>query len=313
MIKYTLVHDVSSSSLRKGPCCFEYQAAVKNGDTPAQAFPSLPILVSGADGYELVLHGGTRHLLEREGGGIIAQALVIEDCTPGEIIRHLISLKAGMKDFNLVERARALKRLLDSGLEADMPVLRLLDIPPGGDMREKFLTLATAPEPIVHMAATGSLHPNTLFEMFRFEENLWIELARFIASLAMGTKKRNDLLSMTHEISKRDDRPVAALIRDAQTAVQYVTDPPQRAEGVYRFVYAARYPTAQEYRRRFLHQLKQTGIERDFHLRLPADFERWEFQLDFPFRSLQDFRKKVRRLREIGESEAFARLMEMRS
>jgi hypothetical protein len=218
-----------------------------------------------------------------------------------------------MRDFNVVERARALKRLIDSDAVPDVSDFRLLDIPPRGDLNEKFLTLASAPETILRMAEAGSLHPSTIFEIFRFEKILWAEVARFVASLAMGTKKRNGLLSMMYDVHRRDDRPVTALIGEAQSAAEGVSDPPRRAEAVYRFSFASRYPTVQEYRERFLRQLKQTGIERDFHLRIPADFERWEFQLDFPFSSLEEFQEKVRRLADIGESEAFARLMQMRS
>jgi hypothetical protein len=118
---------------------------------------------------------------------------------------------------------------------------------------------------------------------------------------------------MMHAVHRRDDCALTAHISDAQTAAERISDPPHRAEAVYRFVFASRYPAVQEYRERFFHQLKQTGIERNFHLRIPADFERWEFQLDFPFSSLEEFQEKVRRLADIGESEAFARLMQMRS
>jgi hypothetical protein len=313
-VNYSLVRDVEISSLTTSPLCFEYDPDPTRVDGTVHPPHYLPLLVAGEAGYELALGVRWLHSLEIRGAMSIPQALLLDSGEGRDVLSLLIALKSGMRNFNVVERARALAKVRDAGGGADGSVLHMLDVPQKEEIIRRYEILATAPEEILALAAGETLHLTTVFEIFRFDRPSWVELAHFIVSLSLGTRKRNEILSMMYDIARRDEKPVASIV--AEPALRRILssgmDPPRRGESVYGCVWGMRYPVMREYRERFLAQLKKTGIEREFHLQLPRDFERWEFRLGISFTSGEEFAEKVRRLREIGESESFSRLMAMR-
>jgi hypothetical protein len=175
--------------------------------------------------------------------------------------------------------------------------------------------LADAPLEIKDQVSRGMIHENTVFEILAFEEDKWLPMCRFITSIALGTKKRSEVMRMLREIAGRDQCDPLDLIESKemrQILSSMKIDPPQRAERVYRRLKELRYPTIEEFRRRFNNKLGEVGFISGLHLTIPENFEKWEFKLALDFSSAEDFRKRVEELRCIGENPAFEDLMNTR-
>ena len=140
-------------------------------------------------------------------------------------------------------------------------------------------------------------------------------MARFIVRVALGTRKRGEIVQFIYEIARRDGRDVKDILED--TELQRILDekhldPPQRGANLYNYLRDLRYPAIHEYRQRFEEKLRALGVDRNIHLVLPDNFEKWEFKIDFSFSSLEEYRERINKLVETGKSRAFEELMALR-
>ena len=113
----------------------------------------------------------------------------------------------------MVEKSLALKRLYTIADELDDSVYNLLDIPRNHRIIQHYLTLADAPAAIKDMLSSGVLHENTAFEIFNLESTAWIPASEFITEVALGTKKRNEIIVMLRDLARRDRKELLGLIK----------------------------------------------------------------------------------------------------
>jgi hypothetical protein len=191
----------------------------------------------------------------------------------------------------------------------------MLDVPKNEQRIRSMITLASAPSEIKDLLDQGMLHENTIFEIFTLDELHWSALSRFVAGLSLGTKKRNELVAMIRDIVARDRKDVQDIIMSEQVQ-KIVTsekiDPPQRGERLHRYLRQLRYPSIEEFNRRFQSRLAALDLPDRFRLILPENFERWKFQIIIPFSTAEEFRKNVEELRSIGTHDTFDELMQLR-
>ncbi|MFW6181062.1 MAG: hypothetical protein ACOC8N_04875, partial [Spirochaetota bacterium] len=261
--------------------------------------------------------GGGRAVKGREprDAGVLFQALAVEGSDTG-ILEELIRTRSWTRGFNWVERALALERLAGLGMERRDDLLELLEIPPAPERVGLFLRLARAPEGIRRPVAEGRLHPGTVFEIFRFAEEDQERLARFVSGLALGTRKRNQLLAMAQDICARDQVTASALLLENPEVQKIMTasmDLAHRSASLFSWVEARRNPVMTGYRKRFLDLAAETGLARYGRMELPSDFERWKFALRVEFSSAGELGKKLEALGSVVQGEPFKQLMAMRS
>jgi hypothetical protein len=232
-----------------------------------------------------------------------------------EFFKYLIYLKQAVNGFNIIEKAISVKKLYDLSGRFDTEVLPVLDVPENEKIIRNFLLLAEAPKKIKMLILQGRIHEATAFEVFKFKKANWEFLGSFVAGLFLGTKKRNQLLNMIHDIVIRDQINVRHILgsKELQQLRGLKIDPPQIGERIYTAIEKMRYPVIQQYRREFFRKLKEVGIRKEFRLEIPKDFEEWKFQLVLPFSSLDDFKENLKHLIEIGEKESFNELMKLRT
>jgi hypothetical protein len=235
---------------------------------------------------------------------------------PGiETVRYSIQLGIEMSTFGVVERALALKRLHQLSKHIEPAWLEELGISRNDRLRRNLLLLADAPPEIKEDVYSGALHENTVFEILSLRRELWLPVSRFITSVSLGTKKRNEVVRMLRDIAGREGCDVRTLIEDREIR-QYLSsteiDPPQRAERIYNHLRALRFPSVRDFQNRFNGKLREVGLHSGLHLMIPENFERWEFRLAFDFSSAEDFRNRVEELQRIGEKPSFEDLMSMR-
>jgi hypothetical protein len=292
--------------------CFDFVPRLSNGETIA-LFP--PVLYSEKGRLQPILGRNQLHR-SREKTSVLDSALVLEGTSLGlETVLFSISLKQSLGGFSVVEKSLALRRLHSLSGTEDGEILTDIGIPRHGSTIQNMITLADSPVEIKELVHRGELHENTAFEIFRFEKDLWLELALFISKLGVGTKKRNEILSMLGSISRRDQRSVPDILEDPDIRVilqRKNIDPPQRAEILYHHLKDLRYPSIREFRQRFDRKRKAVHLNRPLQLVLPENFERWQFKLVIPFSSTEEFQQCIEELRGTAESSAFRDLMDMR-
>jgi hypothetical protein len=314
MVTYRLMNDVpiEEISVESEDYCFDY---VSDSSQTAEVSIFPPILYVEGGCFQPVF-GRSQILRSRQGAGSLAYTLVLEGPQPGlETVLLSIDLKRCLGGFRVLERSLALKRLQALSATIDDEVLNTLGVPHHELIVKNLITLADAPAEIKELIHGGVLHENTVFEIFHFERELWTHVAHFINSLSLGTKKRNEILSMTRSIARRDGRSILDILEGAeiQSILQQVNiDPPQRAERLYQYIRNLRYPSICEFGQRFNRKLKEVHMNSKFQLILPENFERWQFKLIVPFSSAEEFQKHVEELRRTGERNTFKDLMAMR-
>jgi hypothetical protein len=295
---------------------------------PGHLLP-LPVVREQEQGWELLM-GLARIPVDRvpmegtvqeaaKGGlhradGILHQALAVEGSDPG-ILEELIWARSRAGGFNWIERALALDRMAGLGMEERSDLLLLLDIPHEPERVRLFLRLARSAEEIRRPVAEGKLHPGTVFEIFRFPEEEQQDLARLISGLALGTRKRNQLLQMARDICTRDRIAASSLLLENPEARNIMSSPmdlTHRSARLFAWVEERRHPVMAGYRRRFFALAAETGLARYCRLEPPRDFETWEFTLRVTFTCPEELKKKLDGLGSIVDGEPFERLMVMR-
>ncbi len=317
MLQYTLIKDIEPEKIKPCPDDFAIEYDSPGGEPETAPSPAFypPILQKGRKYYYILIGKGhidyylQKHLL-------LPYGLAIEmSGSMQEMLQHLIQLKKELYGFNAVEKAYALKKFLAlrKNKESDAPAL--LDIPNSKSMLQKYLLLAEVSDRIKSLILMGKVSEFTVFEIFQFDRNEWDDVALFVGSLPIGTRKRNEVVTMLFDITRRDKKSIEGVL-NAEMVTSILNshiDAPQKGEQVYEYLYSLRYPRIHEYRKRFFQLLQESGIERFAHLEVPRDFEKWRFKLGFSFSSFDEFRKKVLYLSKTANARSIKELFNMRS
>jgi hypothetical protein len=323
MHAYTLAENVPVDGI-DDRYSLEFCVPEKGEIGPIEEFGVLfpPVIVSEKGRLSVVLGG--KYLDDcRSSGRALPFALRIEkgETDERDFLLYLVLLKNELKGFNVVERSMAMKRFCDlapgENPQACIPpaVLTLFGVGRNERLIRSHLSLAESSPYLRLSVLRRDLHEFTAFEIFRFRKDEWDTLAGFIVKLFMGTKKRGEIVSMMHDISERDRVSAAELVADPELArlIALPVDPPHVAERVYRHFERLRYPLIVGYRERFLEKLKALRIEKRFRFHVPRDFETWEFSLEIPFSSVEEFQRHVEKLQELGGRKSFRELMALRN
>lgn len=271
-----------------------------------------PIAVENNINYELVIGKRTIEYIYRKYKSIPQLLLITGIDDRKKLFRIVLKLKRFLFGINPVEKAIALKRAAE--LYGDLPaeVLNILEIPAKRSIIEKYLKINETSDKIKSLVASGEIDPQTVFRIFIFPYHIWDDISEFIFSLKIGTKHRNRLLEMIHEISIRDGLDPVSLIgsKDVKSILSSKIDPPQKAKRVFGYFEALRYPTIKRYRESFDKKLKKIGFKNGLSLGYDPTFEKRDFKISFSFSSIEDFRRKVNKLSKISVDDQFLRFLE---
>jgi hypothetical protein len=318
MIQYTLKKEIPlyAIDLECSDFCFEYETQADR-DEEQKRYASLypPVFIRLGGMYKPVL--GKKSILKlKQNKKAVQQGLLLTGIRNRlELITFIIHLKNEIGGFNPVEKSLALQSLYKIDNNIDPDILHVLDIPKNPGIIQKYLSLAGASDEVKCLICRGQLNEQTAFEIFKIKKEEWNEIAWFISTLSLGTKKRNDIVNMVIDISLRDQERPADIIHEkaiAQIMSLKNIDPLHRAEKIFHYLSKLRYPSIHEFRERFSRKLEEVGIAKKFHIMLPQDFERWKFKLVLSFSSAREFQNNIKQLQTFGEKESFKKLMSMR-
>jgi len=298
-----------------GKYLMEYYPPLRDADGPGSTGGGTapPVLISHGDRYHVVTGTRTVDACRRE-GRVLPCALVIDLIREPVFYTALIELKAEMGGFNEVEKAISLKMLRDEKLEPGKKDLLLLGIPSNPSLIEQYLRFAAAPPYLLDAVAGGELHVTTAFEIMDFSQEERERIASFTETVRLGTKKRNAMLVMVREIAKRDGKTALEVIADR--AVENILlsgmDPPHKGRKIFERVHQIRYPHIEAYGKRFSELLDSVGFDPKVRFHIPENFEKWQFGITFPFRSLEEYMEMVAHLQQAGNGEALGKLLKTR-
>jgi hypothetical protein len=226
----------------------------------------------------------------------------------------LIRIKSQLWGFNIVEKAVAISKLHSLAATVSGDLLKLFGIPQNERWINGYISLAGAPDEVKELLLLGRIDLLTAFELFGLEKHSWCRVARLIADIGLGTKKRNQLLSMIREIVERDKVTIEQIIESSEIdeILKMEIDAPHRGQKIYESIERIRYPYITEYKERFYEAVRRVGIDPGFHLTVPHDFEQWSFRMSFSFTSVEDFKGKLELLKKVGSNSAFQKLMALR-
>jgi hypothetical protein len=227
---------------------------------------------------------------------------------------HLLRVKKELQGFNVIEKSMAVKKMHDMRGEADSSLLELLGIPIRKEYVDRYLRLYESCDEMKSMLAQGKLHENTAFEIIKCHKSMWKDLAVFLKAISLGTKKKTLICKMLHEIAGDDVTRLRKIIHSPELNEIHASsiDPLHKGERILSFIEDSRYPVMSSYRKRFNEKLKAVGIQKDFHMTLPKDFETWDFTVTLQFSSVEELMQKAERLKKYADTKAFADLMRMR-
>jgi hypothetical protein len=294
--------------------CFDYCDSRETNatDTAVTALP--PILFE--HNHCLVPVWGRSCLMNHRAQRVIPWAMIVEGFRSElEMLLYSINVKKQVGGFSPVEKALALKRLFRIDSDVEDSFFSLLNVSRKNDTVQQYLALADAPDEIKNLVHSGTLHEQTAFTIMALEQPQRVYAARFICGIAMGTKKRNELLCMIRDIAERDGTGFHGVIESStlqSILSNSAMDPVHIADKLYRYISELRYPYIHAFNERFNRKLKDVKLNRKFHLRLPENFEKWEFQLLIPFSSQLEFLENIKMLEKTGQKEAFRELMDLR-
>ncbi len=317
MLQYTLIKDIEPEKIK--PClddfAIEYNSPGGEPETALSPAFYPPILLKERKYYYILM--GKCHIdyyLQKHLPLPFGLAVERSGSTQ-EMFQHLIQVKKQLYGFNAVEKAHALKKYLALRKSKESDASALLDIPNSKSMLQKYLLLAEVSDHIKSLILMRTISEFTVFEIFQFDRNEWDDVASFVGSLPIGTRKRNEVVTMLFDITRRDKKNIEGVLNEEMitSILNSHIDAPQKGEQVYGYLYSLRYPRIHEYRKQFFQLLQESGIERFAHLEVPRDFEKWRFKIGFSFSSIDEFRKKILYLSETANARSLKELFNMRS
>jgi len=317
MIRYRMIRNLNIEEVHvdSEEFCFEYiesTGAVQQAKTPV----SIPPILFERENRYLPIRGKNELMRHAHKKSVVPWALLVEGFDSVlDVLLYSIEVKLETGGFSVVEKSLALKRLYSLNQTLDERVYERLGLARNSRVLKRFLSLTEAPADVKDMVHNGTLHENTVFTILDLEPAYWTLAAKFISKVALGTKKRNEILVMLREISQRDGKELRELIESdpIQTILNdMVMDSSHIGDKLYRNIRELRYPSIHAFNKRFNEKLREVKLDRRFQLHTPENFERWEFKLVIPFASYEEFKENVHLLLETGNKPAFKELMNMR-
>jgi hypothetical protein len=317
VIGYTLLHDVPGGSITARPSRYSFEYVGPDdtlGVSTADEETQPPFFIRVEESYEVIQGLASTAYYTARGLAVPSALLVEKKNDDEEFLRLLVRLKLETGGFNVIEKAIAVQKFRELIGKVPDDLLRLLDIPRQSGYIRNYIELSRAPEELKRALLSTRLHENTAFEIFRFPEASRAAVTRFVSGLALGTRKRNEILDMLLAITDGDAERIGRLIShgDLRKIFESGADPPQVAEKAFAFIRGIRYPRMSAYRKRFYEALGKVKIGGELHLSLPKDFERWEFTFSVCFSSVDELKRKIDELKKIAEGEPFEELMRLR-
>jgi ParB-like chromosome segregation protein Spo0J len=217
------------------------------------------------------------------------------------------------RSFSLLEKAQILSRLIQLGVPKDAVVkdhLSRLQIPQTLNHLDTYLRIA-ALDPETKDVIHSKNMPFPVVELLTdYSEEERQVLLPFLNPL--GQNKQRELLQNLMEITKRDRISVQKIFAGEEarkTRADKNLSPLQKAEEMRSQIQRKRYPTLSIWRDTFKSEKKELEWPDDIKIEPSSFFEGQEFTVQFSFKNLEEYRKKLTKLERVASEKKVSRLL----
>lgn len=272
-----------------------------------------PPLITYRKGDAIIVTGWKRVLACRSLNFTSIPCFVFDSEDDLKAFRLCLEENLSFRSFALLEKAQILSRLIQLGVPEDAVVkdhLSLLEIPQTLIHLDTYLRIASLdPETKEVIHSKNMVFPVVQLLTGYSEEDRQILLS-FLNPL--GQNKQREFLQNLLEITKRDRISVQNILtgEDAQkiTSDQNLS-PHQKAEEIRNLVQRKRYPTLSTWKDTFKSQKKELEWPDDIKIEPSPFFEGQEFFVQFTFKDIEEYRKKLAKLNQVASDEKISQLL----
>lgn len=280
-----------------------------------------PLHVRAMDGERYQLVTGFRRvrvlrLLGRT--RVLAAVHPMEKLTDAKAARLAVFDNLGVREYNLVEKAKAVELLLSVGRmnesEVVQNVLHPLGLQAHGQVLERLRRLLVLEEGQLQTIAEEGWPARAVLPICAWRADARRVFFEIVEALRPGANKLTELATWLEEIALRDDRPLTAVIVDLRLRTMSQDSslaPQERLRVVREAVRRARFPTLAQMTRQAAELVVKLQLEPFVSVRPPEGFEGDAFEARFDFSSPDELRTVGRLLSEASNHPAAEELRDL--
>ena len=257
-----------------------------------------PILIPARDGYEIV-SGFRRIRACRQLGWNDIDARVLSSDTPAiECACLAIAENSLQRPLNWLETARSLELLDTSGITPESlsqtaSVLRLPDHP---EMIKKIRRITRLSEHVQKCVLNETISVAMAQELAARSEDEAVYFARLFEDLKLSLNKQREFISLTDEISRREEIHVKDLL-NAQRFQEILHDDrldrAQKAQQLRFYLKQRRFPNITRTYEKFNEHLQRLELTTGIELSPPGNFEGRHYTFSLIFHDLFQLKKQI--------------------
>jgi hypothetical protein len=209
--------------------------------------------------------------------------------------------------LNLVEKAQALKKLLDFGVaerELIDRYLPLFALQPNVRILRQTTALLTVERRVLEYLVTQDLSLSAAVRLLDLDQEDQKAILPLLLALRPGENRIKEIISFLREISLRDGMSISALLTREdiiELLADLQTPRPQRLEQLRRIIKEMRFPLLTAMEQRFAAYKQSLSLPPHVSFHPPPFFEGEEFRMELRFKDFRSFRELVASLRRIAD------------
>jgi hypothetical protein len=280
-----------------------------------------PLHVRAMDGerYQLVTGFRRVRVLRQLGRTrVLAAVHPMEKLPDPKAARLAVFDNLGVREYNLVEKAKAVELLLTVGRMSESEVVQNVLHPLGlqahGQVLERLRRLLVLEEGQLQTIAEEGWPARAVLPICAWRADARRVFFEIVEALRPGANKLTELATWLEEIALRDDRPITAVIVDLRLRTMSQDSslaPQERLRVVREAVRRARFPTLAQMTRQTAELVGKLQLEPFVSVRPPEGFEGDTFEARFDFSSPEELRTVGRLLSEASNHPAAEELRDL--
>lgn len=221
------------------------------------------------------------------------------------------------RGFNMVEKAIALNKLMDSFKVGSHSVIKtflpLLHLEPNEKILNTYLSLAQMEDEVKEYVLREEVSRSNIRKIASLLPEDRRALIPFLSSLKLGENRLREILNLLNEIARRDRSRIREIVQHPQlqaTLSRRELTPSQKTEKVKKILLELRYPRLTGLERTFEKKRKNLNFPPHISLFHPPFFEGKEWRIELRFETLEQYRHALLFLSQMAEEKTFVELIE---
>jgi len=269
------------------------------------------ILRKRGDGRYQIVCGFKRAEAMRQLAIAEAEAFIYDQGELDDLQALLLTIGHNLtRPLNLVEKAHALRKLLDFGVperEVIDRYLPLLGLQPNARVLKQVTDLVGLERDLREYVVRQNLSLSASVLFLSLDKQAQETILPLLEALRPGENRVKEIISFLKEISLRDGVPVSSVLAGEEIGKileDQDTPRPQRIEHLRMILKHMRFPLLTEMEEKFAQYKRSLSLPPQIAFHPPPFFEGEEFRMEIRFKDFATFRELVTRLHQIAEEKS---------